>query len=193
MEKRGRGRPKVSSMETMAEAAVELFLEIGFEEASIDAIAARVGVSRGSVFTYLPGGKSDALWYFLQPTIDAIVPEAGAGKSEPVRECIEALVAAVEPWGDSVPQVIRDAELMRAREVLLGSGGERLEDAAERLAAHIALAEGSLPESPRPATISRALVGAALGALHGWVQNPVTDAASAVRDGIEPLIAYESK
>lgn len=194
MEKRGRGRPKVSSVGTMSEAAVELFLEVGFEEASIDDIAARAGVSRGSFFTYLPGGKADALWHYLEPTIEAVEPKAAeSGDRKPVRECIEAVVQAVEPWGDSVPQILRDAELMHVEEVLQNTGGKRFEEAAERLAVHIALAEDSLPESPRPATISRAIVGAALGSIRAWMQHASEPAADAVRRGLEPLVAYEAK
>ena len=194
MEKRGRGRPKVSSVATMSEAAVELFLEVGFEEASIDAIALRAGVSRGSFFTYLPGGKADALWHYLDPTLEAIQPEAAeTGARKPVRECIEAVVRAVEPWGDSVPQILRDAELMQVGEVLQNTGGRRFDEAAERLAAHIALAEDSLPESHRPATVSRAIIGAALGSVRGWMHDASEPAAAAVRRGLEPLVAYEAQ
>lgn len=192
VEKRGRGRPKVSSVATMSEAAVELFLESGYDAISIDDIALRAGVSRGSFFAYLPGGKPDALWHYLLPTVEAVVPVADESSGGPVAECIDALATAVEPWGNNVPQVLRDAELMGVSEILLNTAGTHFEAVAERLAAHIGVAEHVLPESPRPATIARALVGGAAGAIGSWMLNPGEQtAADAVRQGIEPLKAYE--
>ena len=175
----------------MSEAAVELFLESGYDAISIDDIALRAGVSRGSFFTYLPGGKPDALWHYLLPTLAAVVPQSSDGLG-PVAECIEALVTAVEPWGHNVPQVLRDAELMGVREVLLNTAGVHLDAVSERLAAHIALAEGNLPETPRASTVARALVGGACGAVAGWMHDPAAQsAAEAVRAGITPLQVYE--
>lgn len=180
-----RGRPKVSSVETLAEAAIELFLEVGFERASIDDIALRAGVSRGTFFTYFPGGKADALWSQLLPT-DAVAP---AADGEGVRAAADALIALVEPWGDSVPQVLRDAQAMGAVDVLVESAGSRLRQISERLALRIALDDDSLPESARPAVASAALVGAAVGAVVAWAKEPHGTAAEALQTALSPLVA----
>lgn len=54
----------------MAEAAVELFLEQGYEATSIVDIAQRAGVSRSSFFNYFPS-KGDVLWGALDERLDA--------------------------------------------------------------------------------------------------------------------------
>ncbi|MGN8025648.1 TetR/AcrR family transcriptional regulator [Microbacterium sp. 22242] len=91
---RGVGRPRVSSRETIAEAACELFLEQGYERTSIADIAQRAGVSRSSFFNYFTS-KSNVLWSGLDERIDAAVQalaEPGTG-ADPAR--IEAVLAAV--------------------------------------------------------------------------------------------------
>ena len=71
--KKGPGRPRASSAATIHEAALELFLEHGYDAVSVDDIARRAGVSRGTVFTYCDS-KADALWVEL----DAAIARAGA-------------------------------------------------------------------------------------------------------------------
>ena len=61
MSTRDRGRPKTSSLAALEDAAHELFLEQGYEHASIDDIARRAGISRATFFNYFLS-KSDVLW-----------------------------------------------------------------------------------------------------------------------------------
>lgn len=189
--RRGPGRPKVSSVETLSEAATELFLEVGFERASIDDIAARAGVSRGTFFTYFPGGKADALWCGIKPTLDAVAPDQDA---PPVRACADALVAAVAPWGASAPQVLRDASAMGASDVLSATAGPHIAELAAVLAHRIAVGEDILPESARATSVAGALLGAAIGAVTAWSTAPSGTAADAVRTSLEPLVtAFEKQ
>jgi AcrR family transcriptional regulator len=91
---RGVGRPRVSSRETIAEAACELFLEHGYERTSIADIAQRAGVSRSSFFNYF-ASKSDVLWSGLDERIDVavrVLAEPGAGEEQ---ERIEAVLATI--------------------------------------------------------------------------------------------------
>ncbi|WP_296192838.1 TetR/AcrR family transcriptional regulator [uncultured Microbacterium sp.] len=67
---RGAGRPRVSSRETIAEAACELFLEQGFVRTQVAEIAQRAGVSRSSFFNYF-ASKSDVLWSGLDERLVA--------------------------------------------------------------------------------------------------------------------------
>lgn len=183
--RRGPGRPKVSSVETLSEAAIELFLEVGFERVSIDDIAARAGVSRGTFFTYFPGGKADALWCRLRPTLEAVQPVA---EGSPVRACADALISAARPWGSSVPQVLRDASAMGASETLLSTAGPHLAELSAALAHRIAVGEDILPESIRATSVAGALVGASLGAVIAWSSAPEATAEDAVRGAVDPLV-----
>ncbi|MEV5647359.1 TetR family transcriptional regulator [Nocardia sp. NPDC052254] len=55
------GRPALTNAHELAEVAQDLFLERGFEQTSIDDIAAAAGVSRRTFFRYF-STKADVLW-----------------------------------------------------------------------------------------------------------------------------------
>src|SRR5690349_20843672 len=55
------GRPAVTSAHELAAVAQELFVARGFEETSVDDIAAAAGVSRRTFFRYF-SSKADVLW-----------------------------------------------------------------------------------------------------------------------------------
>src|SRR3712207_179949 len=62
------GRPRRSSRETLQDAATELFLEQGFERTTVDEIARRAGVARGTFFNYF-SAKGDLLWADVDPVL----------------------------------------------------------------------------------------------------------------------------
>ena len=55
------GRPRVSSRQNVEAAAVELFLARGFEQTTVDDIAAAAGIGRSTFFRYFRT-KADVLW-----------------------------------------------------------------------------------------------------------------------------------
>ncbi len=57
----GRGRPRATSREAIAATALGLFDTQGYEETTMEEIAAAVGVSRKTLFNYFPT-KSDIVW-----------------------------------------------------------------------------------------------------------------------------------
>lgn len=91
---RGVGRPRVSSRETIAEAACELFLEFGYEGTSIADISQRAGVSRSSFFNYF-SSKSDVLWSGFDQRIDRAVEALAEPSSGADPERVEAVLAGI--------------------------------------------------------------------------------------------------
>lgn len=76
-----RGRPSASSRETLEEAALELFLEQGYEQTSASDIARRAGVARSSFFNYFTA-KADVLWVGLDPLLAEVPPRLEAAAME---------------------------------------------------------------------------------------------------------------
>ncbi|KJL31950.1 TetR/AcrR family transcriptional regulator [Microbacterium azadirachtae] len=116
---RGVGRPRVSSRETIAEAACELFLESGYEGTSIAGIAQRAGVSRSSFFNYF-SSKSDVLWSGFDERLDRAVaaleaPGAGAD-SAGIEAVLAAILEGVEP--DPLALAFGNAQAMGLAEEL---------------------------------------------------------------------------
>lgn len=97
---RGVGRPRVSSRETIAEAACELFLESGYEGTSIAGIAQRAGVSRSSFFNYF-SSKSDVLWSGfderLDHAVDALAAPGAGSDSARIEAVLATILQGLEP------------------------------------------------------------------------------------------------
>ncbi|SDS55827.1 TetR/AcrR family transcriptional regulator [Agrococcus carbonis] len=186
---RGPGRPRASSAATIHEAALELFLERGYDAVSVDDIARRAGVSRGTVFAYCDS-KADALWVGLDAAIERAAAALEAGEGDALHRLVEALALAVEPWGSAPPTALRDAAAMGAVEALRDGAPARLQPLVDRAALALALERDALPESADAAVAPVAIVAAACAALVAWAGTPGRPAAAdAVRAAIAPLAA----
>jgi len=80
----------------IVEAAVECWLEHGFDATTVDAIARHAGVGKGTVYLYFPT-KQDILEaaiarYSIQPDVHRVL---GAFADKPAREVIPFLVRAI--------------------------------------------------------------------------------------------------
>ncbi|WP_413320448.1 helix-turn-helix domain-containing protein [Agrococcus sp. 1P02AA] len=192
------GRPRASSAATIHEAALELFLERGYDAVSIDDIARRAGVSRGTVFAYCDS-KADALWASLDAAIERAGAAIGASAADvddgdrerpALGRLVDALALAVEPWGTTPPAALRDARAMGAVAALRDGAPARLQPVVDRAALALALERDALPESADASVEPIAIVAAACAALVAWTQTPRRpSAASAVRAATEPLAA----
>src|SRR6201999_1035542 len=110
-----RGRPPGTSRRTLALIALRLFTEQGFEETTIEQIAAEAGVSRRTFFRYFDS-KASVLWGEFDSEVTVIrdalarVPDSG-----PMMDAIrQAVVAANHYRAADVPE-------LRARMHLIGS------------------------------------------------------------------------
>ncbi|WP_036283232.1 TetR/AcrR family transcriptional regulator [Microbacterium luticocti] len=155
------GRPRVSSRETLAEAACELFLEQGYDATSVADITRRAGVSRSSFFNYF-ASKSDLLWGAFDERLDAAVAALGAG-SQPVRRILAAIGDGFAP--DSLALAIANADTMRLADELERERAVRL----ARLARAIAERGRRDGAAPLIAEVhGAAAAGAVLAAVWAW-------------------------
>ncbi len=185
--KKGPGRPRASSADTIHEAALELFLEHGYDTVSVDDIARRAGVSRGTVFSYCDS-KADALWVELDAAIARAGAALDAGGPDAVGRLVAAIARAVEPWNATPPTALRDARAMRAEEALRDGAPARLQPLVERAALALALERDALPESADAAIAPVAIIAAACAALVAWAGTPGrARAADAMRIALDPL------
>lgn len=77
----GRGRPQASSREAIADAAIELFFEQGYEATTVVDITRRAGVSRATFFNYFES-KSATLWFVLDQRVTALETSLAAVPQE---------------------------------------------------------------------------------------------------------------
>jgi AcrR family transcriptional regulator len=145
-----RGRPRSSSREALEEAATELFLEHGYQNTTVDDIAARAGVSRATFFNYFPT-KSAVLWVGVDRALDQLERALGTGAS-----LEESLGMVAEAFGGvSLPLIASQAEAMNTGEDVLSEAGKRIIMLARLVA-------GSSISPDRVWSTTGAIVGACL-------------------------------
>jgi AcrR family transcriptional regulator len=163
----GSGRPRRSSRETLQDAATELFLEQGYEKTTVDDIARRAGVARGTFFNYFPA-KGDLLWADLDPVLEAL-PEVLAALPTGESPAVGVRRALVELTGRVrvAPLVLVERVTIGARDDVAQAGLSRMlamDDAMRRFA----LARTSARDGTAEAFAAGA-TGAVLAAALRWV------------------------
>ena len=182
----GSGRPKTSSRRTIEEAAAELFLENGYAATTVDDIATRAGVSRGTVFNYV-SAKSDLLWLDVDDALDALEAELDRGAS--LADALRAI--ADESGPDRVPLAVAQADVMGTVDELAASGFPRLRRLAALVRRGQPAGEGShLASSVWTAGVTAAVWAAWLewtdaGIARRPLADYLADALSQLADGIQ--------
>lgn len=175
-----RGRPSASSRETLEEAALELFLEQGYEQTSASDIARRAGVARSSFFNYFTA-KADVLWVGLDPLLAGIpslldaaaadlaedgVSGSGGGLAE-LRRVLLAIAATVSP--EHIPWAASLREMTGTGEDLAATGSKRALVQQAALRRYLSRTEPALDELQR-AVCAGAIVAAVVAAGDRWVE-----------------------
>jgi len=132
------GRPRRSSAGVLADAAAELFLEQGYAGTTVDDVARRAGVSRGTFFNYFDS-KADTFWVEVDGTL-ARLPELlrGSGGRTALDAAAAALVAAAEGHDAAgVPWALTQAEAMRLGDDVVTSAATRVARASRLVTARL--------------------------------------------------------
>jgi AcrR family transcriptional regulator len=165
------GRPRRSSAEVLADAAAELFLEQGWSRTTVDQIAQRAGVSRGTFFNYFES-KADTFWLDLDATAAGLgdVLRASSGPSA-VRRVESALVqlAAAHP-ADRVPWALTQSDAMGLGDDLVASAAARLVRIRATVASFLCESEGVPRGDVRIEVAASCLLAAASTAVVTWAR-----------------------
>jgi len=118
-----RSRKRRETRARISAAALALFLEKGFEAATVEEIAAAADVSKRSFFDYFPSKEEViAAWQdeFGQALADAVAARpAGEPMARTVEESLVAtIIAHITPRSMAIAQLIRATPALRAREQL---------------------------------------------------------------------------
>lgn len=165
----------------VAEMAIDLFVERGYEETTIDDICAVAGISRSSFFRYFHS-KEDVL---MREVTDLGESLLAALRDRPDSErpwvaLRRAMSPLIEEYGGRSDRVLRSARLARTTPTLATFHQDKVARWGQLLRPEVARRLGSDPDDatdPRPA----ALIAAALAGLDAAV------AAWAAADGTPPL------
>jgi AcrR family transcriptional regulator len=158
-----RERKKQQTRQLIADAALRLFAERGFDAVPVADVARAADVSEGTVFNYFP--RKEDLFYaqmesFEAALIDA-VRERGPGESVPeafARFVLERSVVLAEEARADV--IAKAARIVGASPVLQAREREVVELATRSLAELIAEETGAGPGDIEPLVAAHALMGA---------------------------------
>lgn len=183
------GRPKLSSRETIAEAACELFLERGWDSTSIADIALRAGVSRSSFFNYF-SSKSDILWSSFDARLTGLerrLTGAIALDAREIRAALREFAAGFAP--DTLALALGNAAAMGLEEELERESAVRV----TRIGRLVAAAWTSAHAPLEAEVVGAAVGGAVLAAVRQWAasgagRTDLTATLDAAVDVVTPLL-----
>jgi TetR/AcrR family transcriptional regulator, regulator of mycofactocin system len=164
-----RGRPPGTSRRELELIALRLFTEKGFDNTTIEQIAAEAGVSKRTFFRYF-GSKTSVLWSEFDHEVDVIrAALAGVPAGVPMMDAIRRAVAAANHYGpQDVPELRMRMNLIGNVPALQSSAALHY-DAWERAISDFAATRTGQPaDSLYPLAVGRATLAACRAAYDRW-------------------------
>jgi TetR/AcrR family transcriptional regulator, regulator of mycofactocin system len=176
-----RGRRPSTSREDVARAALDLFNRHGYDETTVDEIAAAVGVSRRTFFRYYDS-KRDAVWGEFDAELIRLGNELGsAPDDEPMMDVLRRAVMATNRFGAGELDELRiRMGLISTVPTLVAHSAVRYAEWCDVVARFVAGRIGGSPEGLGPQTVARAALGAAMAAFTGWARYDTDDLTGAL-------------
>ena len=182
------GRRRSTTQDHISDVALDLFASRGFDEVSVDDVAAAAGIARRTVFRYytsknaIPWGDFDAYLDHMRGLL-AQVP-----KDEPIRTALRSVLLAFNDFGESEldrhrqrMRVILETAALQAYSMTMYAGWRTV--VAEFVASRL----GLKPVDLVPQTTAWTMLGVALSAYEFWLADesvPLTGALGTAFDAI---------
>ncbi len=165
-----RGRPPSTSRVLVQQVALELFERRGFEQTTVEDIAAALGIGRRTLFRYFES-KNDIVWGEFDRVL-ARVREDLAHQGEDVA-LIDAVAAAAVSSNhyplEQQPQLRVRMTLITTVPALQAHSMLRYADWRAVIAEYAARRRGERPGDLVPQTLAYAALGASIAAFSAWV------------------------
>jgi AcrR family transcriptional regulator len=162
----------------VAEMAIDLFIEHGYEQTTIDDICAVAGISRSSFFRYF-NSKEDVLTREVADLGDSLLSalQARPDDETPWDAIRRAAHPLIERYGAESERILRSARLVRATPALATFHQEKLARWGQVLRPEVARRMGSDaddPIDPRPAALIGATLACVDAAIAAWAAADAT-------------------
>ncbi|MBD0324462.1 MAG: TetR family transcriptional regulator [Aldersonia sp.] len=186
------GRPAATSAHQLAVTAQRLFLDRGFDETSVDDIAAEAGVSRRTFFRYF-ASKADVVWLESSAELDRLrAGLAAAGADEPYAEVIvRSVVTALQFPPEHREWAWQRAKLLLTVPTVQAGTSRRFADWREA-AAEFASRRSGLPiDALFPIAVGHAVLAGTLAAHEYWIAHPNADLYDVLTDALTLLLPHD--
>lgn len=174
----GPGRRPSTTRGEIATVALRLFAERGFEQTTLDDIAAATGVGRRTLFRYFPS-KNDMAWGDFDGEIARLRRHLDAtGPEVPVMRAIRLAVVATNDFRKAdIPELRSRMQVLTQEPALQAHSAIRYRDWREAVAGFCALRLDHDPADLIPQAIGHATLGVTLASFLSWVRQPPGDLA----------------
>jgi mycofactocin system transcriptional regulator len=164
-----RGRPPGTSRRELELIALRLFTEQGFDNTTIEQIAAEAGVSKRTFFRYF-GSKTSVLWSEFDHEVDVIrAALAGVPAGVPMMDAIRRAVVAANHYGPhDVPELRMRMNLVGTVPALQSSAALHYDAWERAISDFAAIRTGQPADSLYPLAVGRATLAACRAAYDRW-------------------------
>lgn len=171
-----RGRPRGTSARALELIALRLFAERGFEDTTVDHIAAEAGVSRRTFFRYFDS-KAEVLWSEFDREVTNLRRELAAlPRQLPVMDAVRTAVLAVNHYGpDDVPELRLRMSLINATPELAATAAVHYDAWEAAIIEFVAARSGQPANSLYPLAVGRATLAACRAAYECWAARADAD------------------
>jgi mycofactocin system transcriptional regulator len=170
------GRKRVTSAAELEHIAFELFTSRGFDQTTVDDIAAAAGIGRRTFFRYFPS-KNDIAWGDFDGQLKQMRERLFASPPErPLMDAVrEALLDFNRVDAAELPWLRRRMELILTVPALQAHSTLRYTAWRQVLAEYIGHRMGVPDDSLAPQAIAYATLGVAIAAYEQWLRHGDTD------------------
>ncbi|MFB7874767.1 mycofactocin system transcriptional regulator [Nocardia sp. NPDC056064] len=171
-----RGRPPRTTRRELEVIAMRLFAEHGFDDITVERIAAEAGVSERTFFRYFPS-KAEVLWHQFDDEVqDLREAFAGVPDDEPMMAAVRRIVVAANRYrAEDIPELRTRMRLVSAVPALSAGAGAHY-DAWERAVGEFAARRlGTTANDLVPLAVGRTTLAAARAAYDTWVERGDAD------------------
>lgn len=184
------GRPAATTHSQLTHIALELFSSAGFENTTVDDIAAAAGIGRRTFFRYF-SSKNDAVWGDFGSELERMRQYLRAcPDGQPVMAALHSAVldfnrfpAEETPWHRRRMRLILEVPALQAHSTLRYAAWRAV--VAEFAARRLALAEDSLV----PQAIAYAFLSVSIAAYEQWLKDDDTELADQLDRALDLLVS----
>ena len=185
------GRRRVTSLTELEHIAFGLFADKGFEQTTVDDIAAAAGIGRRTFFRYFPS-KNDVPWGQFELELERMRARLKACPPEiPLMDAIAmALVDFNRVDPEQIPWHRRRMALILRVPALLAHSTLRFAAWREVIAEFVAERTGQRQDGLAPQTVAYAVLGVAIAAYEQWLDDETADLGTLLESAMRELAFY---
>jgi mycofactocin system transcriptional regulator len=184
------GRRRVTSRADLEQVAFELFAANGFEQTTVEDIAAAAGIGRRTFFRYFPS-KNDIPWGMFEVEHERMRARLKAcPRDVHLMDAIRVALVdfnKVEPA--QIPRHRRRMELILRVPALLAHSTLRFAAWRDVVAEFVGERTGQRPDSLAPQAIAHAILGVAVAAYEQWLDDEDADLGTLLDSAMRELAA----